>query len=252
MKKFWAALAVAILLGSTALAAPAANDANDARVIPYPPGLDTVTEGASSTPNEINHPDSIYFRNNDYFTMTDTATLTIISHFPTYQQAREHTCGPAAGLMVLWYYGNHDYDEMSLARGMKTQPYPIGTNPRDMAKFFADIGWQVDGSMNHAPFNTYPEFQDFVLKNLHQKTPIMVENVEWGGHWRIIIGYDDMGTASPLDDVLIMADPYDTCDHKQDGYIVQNGEKFFSMWFDHSMLPKKQRTQPWLIVQPKA
>lgn len=36
-----------------------------------------------------------------------------------------------------------------------------------------------------------------------------------------------MGTSSSLDDTLIFAD-YDTCDHKQDGYMVQNGEKFYS------------------------
>ena len=78
----------------------------------------------------------------------------------------------------------------------------------------------------------------------------MVENIEWGGHWRVIIGYDSMGTDSPLDDTLIMADSYDTADHKQDGYSAVNGIKFFSMWFDHSMLPKKQRVQPWLTAHP--
>ena len=67
---------------------------------------------------------------------------------------------------------------------------------------------------------------------------------------RLAMG-DTMGTNSPLDDVLIMADPYDTCDHRQDGYTVNNGEKFFSMWFDHSMLPKDQQNQPWIIARPK-
>ena len=74
--------------------------------------------------------------------------------------------------------------------------------------------------------------------------------MEWGGHWRVIIGYDTMGTETTLDDTLILADPYDTCDHKQDGYVVQNGEKFFAMWFDHSMLPDNQRNQPWIIAHP--
>lgn len=66
----------------------------------------------------------------------------------------------------------------------------------------------------------------------------------------MIIGYDDLGTGSTLDDVLIMVDPYDTCDHKQDGYTVNNGEKFYSMWFDHSMLPKEQAEQPFIIAFP--
>ena len=94
------------------------------------------------------------------------------------------------------------------------------------------------------------EFQKFVCENLSAGVPIMVENVEWGGQWRVIIGYDTMGTKNSLDDVLILVDPYDTCDHKQDGYVVNNGEKFFSMWFDHSMLPEEQKEQPFIIARP--
>ncbi len=44
---------------------------------------------------------------------------------------------------------------------------------------------------------------------------------------------------------------YDTGDHRQDGYAVNNAWKFFSMWFDHSMLPENQRNQPWIIARPK-
>jgi hypothetical protein len=36
---------------------------------------------------------------------------------------------------------------------------------------------------------------------------------DWGGHWQVIIGYDTMGTEVEQDDVLIVADPYDTTDH---------------------------------------
>ena len=86
---------------------------------------------------------------------------------------------------------------------------------------------------------------------LYNTCDIMVENVEWGGHWRVIIGYDTIGTESSLDDTLIMMDPYDVSDHSQDGYVVNNAQRFFAMWFDHSMLPKDQRKQPWIIAYPK-
>ena len=82
--------------------------------------------------------------------------------------------------------------------------------------------------------------------------PIMVENVEWGGHWRVIIGLDTMGTDDNIsDDVLIMVDPFDTTDHNQDGYALDSVDRFFSMWFDHNMLPKGERNQPWLVAVPK-
>ena len=230
------------------LLAPAA--AQELRVVPYPPGLDTMTEGASSAPAEINHRDSMYFAMPDFYSLVSEGGLVLLPHYPTYQQTTEYTCGPAAGLTVLYYYGRHDYDEMSLAKAMKTQGYPIGTNPANMVKFFQSLGWKVESSLDSKPFPDYGSFRDFVLMHLRQGTPIMVENVEWGGHWRVIIGYDTMETDSSLDDVLILADPYDTCDHLMDGYVVQNGEKFFSMWFDHSMLPEEQRNQPWIAAMP--
>lgn len=101
------------------------------------------------------------------------------------------------------------------------------------------------------PFKNFGEFRELVLENLALGRPIMVENIEWGGHWRVIIGYDGAGTEVTQDDVLIFAEPYDTTDHEQDGYSFGSARRFYSMWFDHSMLPKKQRKQPWLVAYPK-
>mgnify|MGYP001085109336 CR=1 FL=1 len=42
----------------------------------------------------------------------------------------------------------------------------------------------------------------------------------------VIIGYDTMGTETTQDDVIIVADPYDTTDHNQDGYGVYGAERF--------------------------
>lgn len=221
------------------------------RVVPYPDGLDIMSEGASSAPKEINHKASPYFLHNDFYEMTATKSRVLLTHYPVYQQTREYTCGPAAALTVLYYFGRTDYDEMGLAKEMKTQGYPIGTNPADMVSFFERIGWKTTSSLTSSPFESYDDFRNFVLDKLRRGIPVMVENVEWGGHWRVIIGYDDMGTVSDLDDTLIMMDPYDVSDHWQDGYAVNNGWRFFSMWFDHSMLPENQRNQPWIVSYPK-
>ena len=35
---------------------------------------------------------------------------------------------------------------------------------------------------------------------------MLLESVEWGGHWMTLIGYDDMGTKDTADDVLVFAD----------------------------------------------
>ena len=78
----------------------------------------------------------------------------------------------------------------------------------------------------------------------------MVENVDWGGHWRVIIGYDDMGDKQDGNDVLIMADPSDTTDHLQDGYGIVPAERFFHMWFDAHLFNKGEQEKQWLTAEP--
>ena len=105
MKKLLIALLIVMSLSSFAAAEPV-------KVIPYPAGIDTKTEGASAAPQSINHKYSIYFDTmTDYFELQSNERRVILSNFPTYQQTRENTCGPAAALTVLYYYGNTDYTE---------------------------------------------------------------------------------------------------------------------------------------------
>ena len=242
MKKVLCAIAVSAFLCVPSFGA--------VRVIPYPPEAETNIEGPSAAPAEINHKGSAYFNTIDFYEAVSTDTRIILEHYPTYQQTTEYTCGPAAALTVLYYYGVEKYNEADLARDMKTQGYPIGTNPKDMLAFFDRIGWKTQSSLTHPHFEEYADFMKFVRENLSAGIPIMVENVEWGGHWRVIIGYDTMGTESESNDVLILADPYDTSDHQQDGYVVNSAERFFYMWFDHSMLPEDQRNQPFIVAHP--
>ena len=205
--------------------------------------------GGAAAPAEINHAESIYFAQPDFYNMTSTGDRIILPHYPTYQQTTDYSCGPAAALTVLNYFDEKSFDEQALIKAMKTKPH-TGTTLGNMVNFFKSIGWEVQSSLNQPPME-YAEFQQFVIKNLTAGKPILVENVEFGGHWRVIIGCDGMGTENLYDDVLIFADPFDTADHKQDGYGVQSMDRFFSMWFDYNMLPKAERNQAWLIAVPK-
>lgn len=204
----------------------------------------------ADAPEEINHADSIYYTHPDFYNMTSTDGKIILTHYPTYQQTTEYSCGNAAALTVLHYFGNYDYDEATLIKLMKTKP-KVGTSLSNMVNFFKGIGWDVKSSLDMPPMDEFA-FQNFVMKNLSQGKPIMVENVEFGGHWRVIIGCDTLDTMGNLyDDVLIFADPFDTSDHKQDGYSIASLDRFFCIWFDYNMLPKNERNQPWLIAIPK-
>lgn len=241
MKKFFAAaiLLMALLIGDAC-----------AEKIPTPEkSYDPDSTGATDAPDDINHPDSIYYSHADFQNMISTADRIILTNYPTCQQMTDYSCGPCAALTVLYYFGNRDFDEATLVKAMKTKPI-VGTTLGNMVKFFRELGWNVQSSLDRPPLDEF-EFQKFVIRNLSAGRPIIVENVEWGGHWRVIIGVDTMGTEDLSDDVLIFADSFDTSDHHPDGYAIGSLDRFFAMWFDHSMLPKKERNQPWLIATPK-
>lgn len=242
------------------------------RTIPYPIGYDTTSAGASSYAGSGDHECSPYFAHPDVYNLKSKGSLTILSHFKTYQQTTEITCGPAAALMVLYHYGNKNFDELGIAQIMQTgkdldgdnydtpgeanERGEYGTSTDHMARFFQNLGWQVSSSLTASDpesgmtFADQEQFKDWVINNLKHNTPMMVEWIDWLGHWQVIIGYDTMGTEALGDDVIIFADPYDTSDHLQDGYYIFDAERFFYMWADAFVLPESQSYQQWLVATP--
>lgn len=261
-KRIFFSVFLYILIGSTLgntnviLAAKTETTASleERRIISYPAGYVTGNEGASAYNGIGNVKYSPYYSFQDYYNAKSTSTLTILPKYKTYQQTTEITCGPAAALTVLNHYNNTSWDELKIAIIMGTKVV-VGTDTRGMVDFFKKINWNVTSSLTTTnkdgkTFETVRAFKDFILKNLKDNTPVMVENIDWGGHWRVIIGYDTMGTDTTADDILILADSYDTADHLQDGYVVNPVEKFFYMWFDAHMLPRGQQHQQWIVAKP--
>lgn len=196
-------------------------------------------------------PNSPYYKEVDVYHMGNTATRTILTNFATRQQRTEYTCGPVAAMMVADYFlRTTPYDEMAVAKIMGTGKF-TGTDIKGMRAYFEKLGWQVTDSTKERSPETYRYFLHWVTNNLAKGTPIIVENVEMGGHWRVIIGYDTMGTAAEDDDVLILADPHDTTDHKRDGYNITSAVRFYYMWFDSKILPKGEQDKPYIIAKPK-
>ncbi|MCQ2372672.1 MAG: C39 family peptidase [Phascolarctobacterium sp.] len=216
-----------------------------------------VNEGTSTTGGAAAHvtkhdiKNSPYFPALDFYNMKSNDHLTILSNFKTYQQTTGYTCGPAAAYMVVEHYlGKCPQTEMEIAKAMDTNNHN-GTSVKGMMSYFEKVNWEVHSSTSSKTPKNYDAFVRFVEGNLKQNNPIMVENVEWGGHWRVIIGYDSMGTDYKGDDVLIMADPFDLADHHQDGYNIEPAEKFYYMWFDSQLFSSFEKKNPWLIAKPK-
>lgn len=227
--------------------------------IPYPEGYDTMSSGASCYDGMDDNFGSPYFSQLDVYNMTSTDTLTIIPNFETYQQTTEYTCGASTALMVLNQFGVTDYDELQIAEMSGTSD-ETGIGPQGLVEFFDAIGWNTESSLDSGKEYTFEDpynFEDqenfipWVQKHLEAGTPIMVDWLDWAGHWQAIIGYDTMGTDDNFgDDVIILADPYDTSDHYQDGYYIFSAERFFWMWREGVYEGEGPLQQPWVIATP--
>ena len=236
--------------------------ADEPRTITYHGEQNTKNSAEASYKQNGSHKDSPYFKHPDFYNMTSGKTLAIIPKFKTYQQTTEWSCGPSAALMVLYHFNIKSWGELEIGRKMRAVTGEGlsdggGTSTEQIVRFFKDLGWKVESSLTEGKltegktFDKVESFKDWVIINLRNSTPIMVEFVDWGGHWLDIIGYDTMGTDTAADDVIVFADPYDTSDHLQDGYYIYPAERFYYMWFDAFILPKNQSIQQWVIAKPE-
>ncbi len=101
------------------------------------------------------------------------------------------------------------------------------------------------------PFKDLVAFEEYVIEKIDAGIPIMVDWIDWAGHWQVIIGIDTMQEDNECDDVLILADSYDTSDHYQDGYYTFSAERFYYMW--HEGIASQRQVpynQPYIVAQP--
>jgi hypothetical protein len=158
-----------------------------------------------------------YYSSLDFHSLKSGGTLTLIEGFKTYQQTTGVTCGPSCLLMALNHLGKlGSYGEMDLKalRGTSQDT----TYLRHLLRIVDSIG----GFKRLSTFDVKKEEinHELLLGFLKKNIPVIIGTNEWGGHWQIVIGYDTMGTETTADDVLVLADPYDRTDRREDGYIV--------------------------------
>lgn len=98
-------------------------------------------------------------------------------------------------------------------------------------------------------FGSPAELATWLTRVLAEGWPVLAEWSDWNGHWVVIVGIDNMQTPGfSGDDVLLLADPYDTGDHRQDGFNAVSLERFFYMWHDRTYEPKPYRLQPFICI----
>ena len=140
------------------------------------------------------------------------------------------------------------YDEMTIADITGCKPN-TGVLAEGLVKVFDEMGWdyQVNKDGDYY-YETLEDFEADVIKNIDAGVPMMIAWMDWSGHWEVIIGIDTMQEDNPSDDVLIVADPYDTSDHYQDGYYVIPAERFYYMW--NEVFSGDGRAQSFIVAQP--
>lgn len=237
------------------ISARAEEAAPEVHAIPYPENFPTTQDedGADAYAGVLDHPESSYFTVNNFYNMESGGTLHILSGFETYQQTTEYTCGAASALMVLHRFGEDNYDEMGVAKLAKTSE-EMGTSVEGLSDFFTGKGWNVEAHADTEPrFADPDEAKVYLIEKLDAGIPVMVDWVDWGGHWQVVIGLDTCGTDDPYDDVLILADPYDITDHYQDGYYVYPFGRFYDMWREGVCAQKDvPYEQPFVAAWPQA
>lgn len=197
-----------------------------------------------------------YYSKFDFYNFTShDVNGAFLHHFKTFQQKQDNTCGPCCLKMCLNFFGEQKSEE-ELAILAKTRPFPYGTKLKGMTGALKKLGYNTFSSietkrdLNGLVFSTYLEFRNFVVETLKNNKPIIVENIDWGGHYKVIIGID-IQSKSTEQDMLIFADPADLYDGEIDGYNYGSAEQFFYMWFDDHCIEKKYRKQPFIVVDKK-
>jgi len=185
-----------------------------------------------------------YITDLDYFNMLSTTSLEILPKFKTVRQTTDYTCGPCCILMLLNYFGIEG-NELDIAEKCNTNNI-TGTNTEQLSQYFKNIGWDVSSSLD----NEVTPSLAMLKENLKNGIPTLVEWLDLGGHWQVVIGYDTMGTDSDLDDVIIFADSYSLNNKHANNYYVYSAHRFLNMWFDAHLLPDNMKMNQWITAVP--
>ena len=157
--------------------------------------------------------------------------------------------------MMFYYLGGKILSEKECSEKTKTDKNH-GVPPQNLEKFIEESGFDYESKSKgfteeDLPSSDIIKFSKYIKESLKKKEPILILSNDYGGHYNIIIGYDDMGTEGYyLDDVIILADPYDETDHISDGYIIWGYPKLFAQ-MEHKVLDMQNSDHYFIKIKRK-
>jgi predicted double-glycine peptidase len=192
---------------------------------------DMDNEGASEYRGKLDKPNSKYFKSIDIYNTKSSGSLIILEKFKTYQQTSSYSCGCASLIMAIYYLDGTIIGEQDCSNKAKSVPHN-GTLPENLEKAINEYGYDYESKTkgfdkDEVPSYDPDKFSEYIKNSLKNNESIIILSNDWGGHYTVIIGYDDMGTEGIEDDVVIIADPFDTSDHMNDGYTIWSYERLY-------------------------
>lgn len=140
--------------------------------------------------------------------------------------------------------------EMRIAKEMGTGSLSLpkpGTSQRQIVAWLNANGFSATVGENGT--------LEMIRANLKQGVPVLVEWIDWGGHWAVATGYyaasEFLGKGA---DTLFFADPaaHWTNPSTPEGILSFNAWRFRDMWFDVQYLdPGKVVRNVYIIALPK-
>lgn len=195
--------------------------------------------------------ENLVYKIKSYFGFNDSKNLLLLG-VKGYQQSEDYTCGPAIVMSLMHYYGMLPADQMNkttelrIAKEMGTS-HTDGTSTQQMVDWLRKNGFTVQQGEN----GTIP----MLINNLKNKTPVIVEWIDWGGHWVIVSGYNKKGkTVEENQDTIFLADPSAIYDHVRSakGVITFNAHRFFNMWLSGQSLESNHLVKGlYIVATPK-
>ena len=188
-------------------------------------------DGAEEFRGKIDILNSKYFKAIDVYNLKSKGSLIILEKFKTYQQTSFYTCGCSSLIMCAYYIDGKIINESECAlKANSTQE--SGTLPENLEIAITEYGYDYESKRkgfeeDEIPSYDEQKFSQYIKNSLRNNEPIIFLSNDWAGHYTVIIGYDDMGTEILEDDVVIVADPFDTSDHICDGYAIWSFERLY-------------------------
>lgn len=188
-------------------------------------------EGAYELRGSFDHLNSKYFKSFDIYNTKSSGSLILLEKFKTYQQTSSYSCGCASLIMAIHYLDGTIIGEQDCSIKAKSNPIN-GTLPENLEIAISEYGYDYESKGKGFDNDEIPsldeyKFSEYLKNSLKQNESVIVLSNDWGGHYTVVIGYDDMGTDDIEDDVVIIADPFDTTDHIDDGYTIWSYERLY-------------------------